>query len=138
MLIKNDTQLKRVMQQAAKQALSEVEEQIKVCIDNYVRQYYTEYTPHQYKRTYQFLRSITKTEVVVRGNTISCDIHIDMNLHYSEPASEVIDIINQGYHGNKSINGTPVWQTAMDRVNTTNMFVNGFREALIKQGFTVV
>ena len=64
MLIKNDTQLKRVMQQAAKQALSEVEEQIKVCIDNYVRQYYTEYTPHQYKRTYQFLRSITKTEVI--------------------------------------------------------------------------
>ena len=47
MLIKNDTQLKRVMQQAAKQALSEVEEQIKICIENYVRQYYTEYTPHR-------------------------------------------------------------------------------------------
>lgn len=138
MLIKNDAQLKRAMQQAAKQALSEVEEQLKVCIDNYVRQYYTEYTPHQYKRTYQFLRSITKTEVSVRGNTISCDIHINTNLNYSDPATEVIDIINQGYHGNKYVKGIPVWQTAMDRINSTNMFVNGFKEALIRQGFTVV
>ena len=60
-----------------------------------------------------------------------------MNLNYSEPASDVIDIINQGYHGNKSIKGTPVWSVAMDK-NSTNMFINGFKEALIKQGFTVV
>ena len=138
MLIKYDAQLKRAMQQTAKQAMSEVEEQLKVCIDNYVRQYYTEYTPRQYKRTYQFLRSITKTEVSVRGNTISCDIHINTNLNYSDPATEVIDIINQGYHGNKHIKGTPVWQTARDRIDSTNMFVNGFKEALIRQGFTVV
>lgn len=138
MLIKNDTELNKALQQVASKALAETQEKIRQCIDNFVRQYYAEYTPRVYERTYQFLESITKTNVSIKGNTITCEVYINEGLHYEDNTMEVLDIINQGYHGNKRIKGTPVWKDSEAMIEQMNLFYGSFKEALVKQGFTVV
>ena len=140
MLIKNDTQLKRVMQQAAKQALSESQQKLSECIKEFINLYYSEYSPEQYIRTYQFMESLTKTEVVVRGNLISCTIYLDKNLNYKHATgAEVLGIINAGYHGmyGDKYKGTPVWSKTIEQIDRTNLFFNTFRQALISYGFDV-
>lgn len=137
MLIKNETELRRVMQQAAKQAVEKAQEDIRACIDMFVKQYYAEYNPKIYKRTYQFLDSITKTNVKVRGTTITCEVYINTALNYNDNTETVLDIINAGYHGNTSIPGTAPWQSGVEMVERMNIFFNSFKQSLIAQGFDV-
>lgn len=61
--------------------------------------------PNVYDRTYQFLNSLIKTDVFVRNGKVSCSVMIDIDsLDYLQDGEIVIDMINRGYHADKSLN----------------------------------
>lgn len=67
--------------------------------------------PLLYERTYQFLNSLIKTDVVVKSGKVSCYVMIDTNaLDYLQDGDTVVDMINRGYHADKSLNDG-VYQT---------------------------
>lgn len=145
MIIKNVSDINKALKIIAEQALKEAEEEVHRCIENFVRQYYSEYSPTVYQRTYQFMDSIVKTSVKTKGSEIYCEVYIDTNLDYKDATGqEVVEMINQGYHAMKKfgasrdIKGTKVWNESMEFIDKFQIFINTFKESLIKQGLDVI
>ena len=67
MRISNSQQLERVMKERLKGAIVSAQEKVYQVIDKFLKQYYAEYTPMQYDRTYQLLRSLVKSEIINNG-----------------------------------------------------------------------
>lgn len=145
MIIKNMTDLNKALKQIAEQTLLEAQEEVHRCIENFVKQYYSEYSPTVYQRTYQFMESITKTSIKTRGSTIICEVYIDTNLDYkSATGHEVVEMINSGYHAMKKmgsardIPGTKVWDDCIEFIEKYNIFIDTFKQSLVKQGLDVI
>ena len=61
--------------------------------------------PAVYERSYQFLNSLIRTDVTIKNGTVSCSVMIDTeSLDYIQNGDIVVDMINRGYHADKSIN----------------------------------
>lgn len=58
-------------------AIQQTQEQVFQIINRFVKQYYAEYSPEIYERTYQLYRSLVKTEVVPTGNGFEATIYFD-------------------------------------------------------------
>ena len=86
MLIKNKNDLDKLLKQIIYKTLRETQEEIYDAIDKSIKEYYAEYNPHLYKRTYKFLNSLVKTEIKQSGNELRCEVKIDDDyLRYAYP-----------------------------------------------------
>lgn len=117
MIINNMEQLKKIIQQKLSLALKMTQDEIYKVIKENINKYYDEKvfyniesngmtnTPRFYNRTFQFLQSLIKTDVIIDNNNISCSVKIDTDsLDYVQDGDIVIDMINRGYHADKSLN----------------------------------
>ena len=77
MLINNANELNNMLKKVAMEAMNQVREQVSDCIDKFIKQYYAEYKPEQYYRTYQFFDSLVVPSVKANGNTLTCEIYLD-------------------------------------------------------------
>lgn len=77
--IKNQEQLRKVLQSYVASALEKTQEEIYDVIQKSINEYYREYTPSFYQRTYKFLNSLVKPKVEIKGNSIECEVKIDEN-----------------------------------------------------------
>lgn len=80
-------------------------------INKFIEQYYSEYEPSKYRRTFQFLNSVVSVETKKVGNQFVSDIYIDLeNMHhYTQKQIEkdstlyteynLVNAINEGHHG---------------------------------------
>ena len=85
-IIRNSRELNSVLKQVAYKMLSQAREEVYNAIQKSIEEYYKEYTPSRYKRTYRFLSSLVKTEVKQRGNELWCEVKIDEDyLKYAYP-----------------------------------------------------
>lgn len=86
-------------------------------IKSFIQYYYDDYDPEWYRRTYQFLDSCVRTDVMKEGNKYIVDIYIDHeNLHYAIKNTKlVIEWANQGLHGGYDLgqDPRPFWNDAM-------------------------
>ena len=106
-------QLIKIIQDRLSLALKNTQYEIYKVIHENVEKYYQENvffeksaTPSVYERTYQFLNSVIKTDVVMNGNSVSCSVKINPDeLSYIQSGQTVIDMINRGYHADTSLNG---------------------------------
>ena len=103
-VIKSMNGLTRIFESRIQQALKMTQQEIFEVIPEHIIDYYHEYTPRAYQRTWQFLNSLIKTEVVKSSNGLSCSVEIDKNYlshRYDGGATglEVVTYANQHSHG---------------------------------------
>lgn len=146
MLISNANELNNMLKKVAMEAMNQVREQVSDCIDKFIKQYYEEYTPEQYFRTYQFFDSLVVPSVKANGNTLTCEIYLDPgSMNYKNASGQaVLEMIDHGYHAMRrmgapyDIPGTAVWSESVSYIEKYDLVIGIFKKYLESQGFTVV
>ena len=96
-LIKNMSQLTKVLEPRITATLELVAEDVKSKIDKYLQEYYDEYDPSErasftelyYRRTEQLRNCCKIGKPIVNGNTISATVYLDVNsLKYDIPGAD--------------------------------------------------
>jgi len=77
MTIHSSSELKSVLLPKIKQAIGVTQSQIYNIIDDLLQRFYEEYTPEQYKRTYQLLRSLVVTKIEETTNGYKAIVYFD-------------------------------------------------------------
>lgn len=83
MKFKNTEQLKKYLMSHMKNAIQKSQQQVYQILDRFMKEYYAEYDPIIYERTYQLYKSLVKTDVVQTGNGYKAYVYFDAtNLDY--------------------------------------------------------
>lgn len=135
MLIHNKNELNAILLQKTKNALIKAQEQVYAVVNRFVKEYYAEYDPIEYVRTYQFYRSLVKSEIVPADNgqlgwkarvyfdldkldyymktTRSKGTKVNDTQNFDDPLDEkgVMSRVMRGLHVVKptTVQGTPIW-----------------------------
>lgn len=85
------------------------QEEVYKIIQKFLYDYYNDFTPELYERTYQLLGSLVKSRITSNGNGYRAEVYFDLDkLHYAKygwqdgrPPSgeEVFEAAKQGLHG---------------------------------------
>lgn len=62
-----------------KQAMIPIQEQVYAIVDRFLKQYYAEYTPSYYERTYQLYKSLVKTGIKKTANGYEAYVYFDVD-----------------------------------------------------------
>ena len=98
-------------------------------------EFYDQYTPTMYNRTYQFLESATKEMVTDLCGRVFMDAG---RMNYLEPpwTGEVqLEAANNSVHGGIPVNGGRYWDSFMEYCNANAL--NILKQELRKQGLNV-
>lgn len=103
-VIRSMSDLTKILESRIHQALKMTQQEIFEVIQQHITDYYHEFTPRMYQRTWEFLDSLIKTNIVKTNGTISCTVEIDRNYlsyRYNGGATglEVATYANQHSHG---------------------------------------
>lgn len=103
-VIKSMSDLTKILESRIQQALKMTQQEIFKVIQQHITDYYHEYNPRMYQRTWKFLDSLIKTNIVNTNGTISCTVEIDKDYlpyRYKGGATglEVANYANQYSHG---------------------------------------
>lgn len=119
MVFKNEAELKNFLMKKCQNALIKSQEQVYQIIDRFVKEFYAEFTPEMYERTYQFYRSLVKSKVTRTHNGYEAEVYFDLSsLNYvtgSKPSGEqVMGAAEYGRHGAMGLavadfKGASVW-----------------------------
>lgn len=152
MVFKNEKQLEAFLMKKCKNALIKSQEQVYQIIDRFVKQYYAEFSPEMYERTYQLYRSLVKSDIRQVGKGYEASIYFDLDtldhhLHRIRVNGNVYsyegkhkwseqqildnaltgDLPHGGYAG-----GTAIWNEALSVLNTEAIEV--LKRMLISEG----
>ena len=98
-------------------------------------EFYDQYTPKMYNRTYQFLESVTKEMVTDLCGRVFMDAG---RMNYLEPhwTGEVqLEAANNSIHGGIRVNGGRFWDSFMEYCNANAL--NILKQELREQGLNV-
>lgn len=133
-------QLELYLKQQMRSAMIKAEEEVYQVIRRFVKEFYAEFTPKMYVRTYMFYKSLTKTEVKNTGNGYEFEVYFDVDKvdYYMRTiifrdengnATQKKSVINkgnttskifkrniQGYHG--EVKGTASYEEAIKILKT--------------------
>lgn len=154
---KTQGELTKLLEKQAMIALKAVQDIIYKCIHESIQQYYSEYDPIRYNRSYRLLNSLVSTDIVKSGNMLSCEVKIDENYlnytyvgnpnepripHYN-PATglDVVMWANQKQHGGLSNDSFNIefWDDAIDgSLGGDEGIISLLKKNLIKAGLKLV
>ena len=127
MVIKNESQLKKVLLAKCKNALIKSQEQVYQIIDRFLKEFYAEFSPEMYERTYQLYRSLVKSDIIPTGNGYKAEVYFDLSsIDYvtgSKPSGEqVMQAAEFGRHGAMGLavadfKGTSIWHEPLEILN---------------------
>ena len=114
--IRNEKDLDIFINRISIEYLNNFQRKVHDIIYEYINMYYEEYDSVEYNRTFQFLNSIVKSDIAKNGNIFECYVYIDVdNLSYiNNTGSEVVDMINRGFHADTSMNTKDGYNTSYD------------------------
>ena len=98
-------------------------------------EFYDQYTPSQYNRTYQFLESATKEMMTDLCGRVFMDAG---RMNYLEPhwtGETQLEAANNSIHGGIHVNGGRYWDSFMEYCNANAL--NILKQELRKQGLNV-
>lgn len=103
-VIKSISDLTKIIESRIQQALKMTQQEIFEVVQHHITDYYHEYSPRMYQRTWEFLNSLIKTEIVKSSNGVSCSVEIDkdyLSYRYQGGATglNVVTYANQHSHG---------------------------------------
>lgn len=85
-------------------AMMKAQEEIYQIINRFVKQYYVDYTPMEYHRTYQLYRSLVKSEIITTNNGVYSHVYFDVDaLDYSVKYLNGKWIPNKGWSEQKTL-----------------------------------
>lgn len=148
----NINQIESIIRSKMKSALIQAQEKVYQVIHSWVKEYYSEYSPSVYVRTYQFYKSLVKSEIRETANGYECEIYFDMEamdyymqsnktangsivtfVNDSWGGKEVVDSASKGLHGGLNVGGTKVW----DKKVINDEAKKALRDCLIANGITI-
>lgn len=137
-------ELKQYILSRSQNALQKVTEQVYQIINRFVKEFYAEYSPSMYDRTYQLYQSLVKTDVEVSGNGCTAYVYFDFSsLVYmtgSRPSgSQVMNAAAYGGHGAEGLHviagGTGIWSEPMQILSTEAIEI--LKRMLIAEGIPI-
>lgn len=145
MTFKNEKELKNFLLKKCKVALIKSQEQVYQIIDRFVKEFYTEFSPEMYERTYQLYKSLVKSDIVLTANGYEAEIYFDLSsIDYvtgSKPSGEqVMQAAEWGRHGAMGLavadfKGTSIWHESLDILNAEA--INILKKMLIAEGIPI-
>lgn len=103
MVFKNQKELERFIMKQSRQALMKAQDKVYGIIKKFLYQFYTEYDPEVYDRTYQFLKSLVQSKIVSDGKGYKAEVYFDLNYIYDTGANptgeQVMQAADYGRHG---------------------------------------
>lgn len=157
-VIKSMKDLNKIIEKRAALALKMAQKEIGECIQESIDEYYkervfldgTSATPLIYDRTYKLLNSMVKTEIIKKGNTLSCQVGInDDYLNYKYPGSDMPysldatgrDVLTwnneDGSHGYTVDGEWKIWNEAMQTLSGKNGIISILVSKLKKSGLNI-
>lgn len=157
-LVKNTKQLEKAMGELMKEALFDASKAVEEIVDEFLRQWYLDYTPVMYERTSQFLYSCVTSKVIRRGNSYQTKVYIDWkNMHHTKKIMQngaevtkpltkseehlIVEYANQGIHGieDSEEGQKPVkfWDDALSEMEQKDIIINAFYDYLKWKGYDV-
>ena len=79
MVFKTQAELESYLLQKMKNAMIKTQERVYQIINRFVKEYYAEFTPEVYERTYQLYRSLVMSEIVQEGKGYKCYVYFDLD-----------------------------------------------------------
>lgn len=155
MVFKNEAQLKEFLLKKCENALMKSQEQIYQIINRFVKQFYAEFSPEMYERTYQLYQSLVKTDIRHTGSGYEAYVYFDVDAldHYFHSMrvngkvyqyegkhkwseQEILDTALTGDlpHGGYA-GGTAIWTEALSVLNVEA--VNTLKRMLISEGIPI-
>lgn len=123
MNFRNLKDLEKHLNNQMEYALLQTKEEVYHIIAEKLLQYYNEYTPVQYQRTYQLLKSLVKTEVMQTSHGFKANVYFDLSkIHYKNEKHSITEIVKDtlnGQHGHSGCNYMPqgkwtsIWNESM-------------------------
>lgn len=144
MVFKSEAQLKSFLLSKCQNALIKAQEQVYQIIDRFVKEFYAEFSPEMYERTYQLYRSLVKSDIVPTGNGYKAEVYFDFSsLVYtsgSSPSGEqVMNAAAYGGHGAEGLHiiagGTGIWDEPKQILNAEA--INILKKMLISEGIPI-
>lgn len=135
--------LNKIVESRIQQALKMTQNDIYKIIQEHIINYYHEFTPAMYQRTWKFLNSLIKTEIVKSANGLSCSVELDKNyLSYrydgGETGMKVATYANQRSHGGiYDDDFGQFWNDAMQDLGFEPGIISIMKENLRKCGVPV-
>lgn len=145
--------LKNYILSRSETAVKLAQERVYLVINRFVKEYYAEFSPVLYERTYQLFRSLVKTDVRSTGNGWVAEVYFDAStLDYSMKSIHGVKTINNGWDGEKTlsaaahghhggptptsnITGTAIWDEPLTILNQEA--INILKKSLIDAGIPV-
>lgn len=144
-MINNTFQLRAAIESKIPSALSNTASRIYLIIDRFVKEYYAEFSPEIYERTYQLYKSLVKTDVMKTASGYRVELYFDASsLDYAFKTVNGNKVANVGYDEKKTLssamygshggyeNGTAIWDESMAIVHSQLSRI--LREELVKNG----
>lgn len=122
MVFKNQKELERFIMKQSRQALMKAQDKVYEIIKRFLYQFYTEYDPEVYDRTYQFLKSLVQSKIVSDGKGYKAEVYFNLDYGYetaSKPSAEqVMGAAEWGRHGAMGLavadfKGESVWHGSL-------------------------
>lgn len=140
--IKNMKELNKALQPVMKGMVDKMAERVEQTLNYFLQEYYDSYDPVYYRRLYDFLHSVVRTEAKVVGNKVVASVYIDtdsMNNYYDATGEQVARWANEGTHGGTIRgNNTPhVWDDTMRETIENGELLKLAVEYLKSKGFSV-
>lgn len=79
MLIHNSTELKKALLPKIEIAVKQTQEQVYLIINRFIKEWYAEYDPDLYVRTYQLFKSLVKSEIIEIQNGYKAEVYFDLD-----------------------------------------------------------
>ena len=148
MVFKNEAQLKKILLAKCKSALVQAQDKVYQIINKCLDQYYGEFKPDEYIRTYKLFNSLVKSNIKSVGNGFEAEVYFDeKQLIYQTGvistqhgtgyatwgADEVLDTAMHGSHGGY-IDGTAIWGTSQAVLGDIYALI---KKELIAQGIPI-
>lgn len=157
--IEDMEQLKKAIDEEIKITVKNLSEKIHELAQDFIEQWYEDYTPTAYERTRQLLESCTLIDVKRNGVGYEAYVMLDSSKmhHANKPKNKSIgakpfkteeDIYRMAdnptnpMHGtNKPVkgnNGVRLWQPVVDELTDGDKLINAFGDYLESRGFNIV
>lgn len=145
MVFKNQKELELFIMKQSRQALMKAQDRVYMIIQEFLYQYYAEFTPKVYERTYQLLTSLVKSQIISDGKGYKAEVYVDLDyLNYVYPngdqpyGGDIMHIANKGQHGYEKIGmtgGTEIWNEPIHELNAEA--INILKNMLISEGIPI-
>ena len=145
MVFSSEAELKAFVLPKCRNALAKAQVQVYQIIDRFVKEYYAEFSPEMYERTYQLYSSLVKVDIVSTGNGYEAQIYFDLSsLDYvtgAKPSGEqVMGAAEWGRHGAMGLatadfKGTSIWHDPLAILDAQAIEI--LKRMLISEGIPI-